>query len=401
MLFASTVLAQSPTVVDGNNVLSGDELVRALRGGGYTLYFRHGVRDTTVREYSSKMIMTDCGTQIPLSPVGRTQSQSIGAAMRKLGIPMGEVIASPLCRTMDTARFIAGRVRADTAVLGSDPERPQGLPSFVRLFEILATPPDPGTNRLIVGHLYAYEAMGRRPTLLEGEAAVFRAVSGRAEWVARIRAEDWQSHAAPLFEVPANLRSSAPDKLLELRGLSLAVALRTGGYTIFLRHADAGVAGPGGRPPVVAECEKRSNLSDTARAQAASIGEAIAALRLPANVVQASPVCHAIETARLITRAGGPAFELRTIEDMELEPLLSSTALPYGIRIVVGDGRQFNALAGPPRLAEGEAAVLRSSGAKGWVVVGRILAEGWQILRACTQSADCVSPLKGAEVTSF
>ncbi len=393
LLSSSAGLAQSPLALDGKNVLSGEELIRALREGGYALYFRHGVRDTSVREINGKIVMTDCGTQIPLSSVGRAQSLSIGVAMRKLGIPIGDVIASPLCRTMDTARLIAGHVRADHAVLGNDPEQAQGLQDFARLFRILGTPPDRGTNRLIVGHRFAYEAMGRGPTLLEGEAAIFRAVSGRAEWIARIRAEDWQSYAAPMLEVPASLRSSAPDELLELRALSLAVALRTGGYTIFFRHADGGILAPDGKPPIATDCEKPSILPDTAREQAAKIGEAIANLRLPTGVVHVSSVCPAIETARLIAHAGGGwTLDMATVEGKALEQLLSSPVSPYVIRIVVGDRRQFNAVAGPPDLEEGEAAVLRSSGAKGWVVVGRILAEEWRILRACMLRADCALP---------
>jgi phosphohistidine phosphatase SixA len=192
MLFASAVLAQSAGMPDPNNALTGEALVRALKGGGYTLVFRHAAREPEVMERNDRISMADCATQIPLSVMGRAQARSIGEVMNRLGIPMGEVIASPFCRTMDTARLIAGRVRAENAVAGRNPESWQDEFKFDRLAEIVSSQPDPGTNRLVVGHANAFVALLGPPILSEGEVGIIRVVEGRRLLVARLRVEDWQ-----------------------------------------------------------------------------------------------------------------------------------------------------------------------------------------------------------------
>jgi phosphohistidine phosphatase SixA len=43
-----------------------------------------------------------------LTDGGRADARAIGAAIRSLGIPIGEVLASPFCRTRETAELIFG-----------------------------------------------------------------------------------------------------------------------------------------------------------------------------------------------------------------------------------------------------------------------------------------------------
>ena len=93
----------SPTHVTGPR-LEGEPLLDALRAGGYTLYFRHAARDRTQSLPPEK---SDC-----LVESGKAQARAIGEAMKALRIPIGESIASPMCRTMETAELIAGRAKA-------------------------------------------------------------------------------------------------------------------------------------------------------------------------------------------------------------------------------------------------------------------------------------------------
>ena len=116
LLFSIAALALMNSVFEPPRELKGEQLIRALKGGGYTLLFRHTARATTVTEFNDLIVLADCSTQIPLTELGRAQARSVGEAMRKLGIPIGE--RSPFCRTMETARLIAGNARADNAVLG-------------------------------------------------------------------------------------------------------------------------------------------------------------------------------------------------------------------------------------------------------------------------------------------
>ena len=48
-------------------------------------------------------------------------------------------------------------------------------------------------------------------------------------------------------------------------------------------------------------------------------------------------------------------------------------------RWIVGHGNPFRAIAGPPHLMEGEAAVIRPGGSR-WTVVARLRVADWQAL---------------------
>lgn len=372
--------------------LRGKALVDALRGGGYTLLFRHATRDLTRTEDATKLVLADCETQVPLSAEGRGQVRSMGEAFRKLGIPIGESIASPFCRTMDTARGIAGRATAEEAVRGENAKGFTGT-SFEGLARIVGTPPAPGTNRLIAGHVSGYEGLGGTPYLQEGEAVVYRATgNGRRVQVARVRAEDWQALAAA--NDAARPPSSAPDPLLKLSGQPLLNVLRAGGYAIYFRHAATDMAQQDRPAFDAADCAAQRNLSAAGREQAARIGAAIQVLRLPITEILASPYCRTMETARLVagtptateairgkasTTPGAPDYSA-------LARLLATPAPPTGLRVIVGHGNGFRAAAGEPHLQEGEAAVLRAVEGGGWVVIARLLPADWDALADVVRS---------------
>lgn len=158
------------------------ELLAMLRGGGYVLFFRHGATP----DYAEAAItddFADCGRQRSLNSVGRAQAFAIGEAFRVLGIPIGDVIASPYCRCMDTARIAFGRVqRADEVRSGGDADR---------LRARLSTTPPAGANLAIVGHGSASDLFGDE-FLREAEAMVVRPQgAGKFDLVARVRAESW------------------------------------------------------------------------------------------------------------------------------------------------------------------------------------------------------------------
>jgi hypothetical protein len=91
------------------NVIDGAELVQALRAGGHVLYFRHGKTDLSTRD-ADRASLDNCTTQRVLSDEGRQQMTQIGREFKRLRIPVGTVLASPYCRTLDTARLAFGRV---------------------------------------------------------------------------------------------------------------------------------------------------------------------------------------------------------------------------------------------------------------------------------------------------
>ena len=63
--------------------------------------------------------LDDCSTQRNLDAAGRAQASRVGEAFQKNGITVGEVLSSPRCRCMDTARLAFGRVEAWMVLQGA------------------------------------------------------------------------------------------------------------------------------------------------------------------------------------------------------------------------------------------------------------------------------------------
>ena len=100
-------LAAQPVPAGGP--LEGGALVEALRKGGYTIYFRHAETDWSNDDNVGGMgdwTSCDPGRMRQLSAKGRETARRIGAAIRKLGIPVGRVRSSEYCRHAETARRV-------------------------------------------------------------------------------------------------------------------------------------------------------------------------------------------------------------------------------------------------------------------------------------------------------
>ena len=166
-------------------------LVEKLRSGGYVLYMRHASTDFSQNDAQMKGY-DDCAHQRNLTDKGRDEARAVGAEVRRLGIPVGPVLASPMCRTMETARLAFGRVEPANETRGGpvrsdDPER------YAPLKKILSTPPKKGENVVIASHGNPFYALFGAPYLAEGEVAVIRPDGTRFSVVGRIRPEDWKS----------------------------------------------------------------------------------------------------------------------------------------------------------------------------------------------------------------
>lgn len=201
-LFAALVLylplwAQSPTRDAAarsslpSRPLPPAGLLSELRKGGYVLYFRHASTDFSQNDERMKGY-EDCGHQRNLTEKGRAEARSIGAAIRQFGIPIGRVLASPFCRTVDTAQLAFGRAEKIQEAR-SGPAAPANADRYAVLRSILAAPVPGGTNLAVVGHGNPFISVAGPPYLAEGEAAVVRAVSGDFEVIGRIRLEDWET----------------------------------------------------------------------------------------------------------------------------------------------------------------------------------------------------------------
>src|SRR5690242_21959049 len=95
--------------------LAGPALRAALLRGGYVLYFRHASTDFGQND-DQMSGFEDCARQRNLTEPGRGEARAIGTAIRRLGVPIGDVLASPFCRTRETAELVFGRASVDPRV---------------------------------------------------------------------------------------------------------------------------------------------------------------------------------------------------------------------------------------------------------------------------------------------
>ena len=174
--------------------LAPAQLLAELLNGGYILYFRHAATDLSrnderMRDYE------DCANQRNLIDRGRSDARAAAAAIRRLGIPVERVLASPFCRTVETAQLLFGRAEKMQEVRGG-PSAPAGSERYAALRKILATPVPAGTNLAVVGHGNPFHSVAGPPYLAEGEAAVIRPLGADFQIVARIPVDRWDALAS-------------------------------------------------------------------------------------------------------------------------------------------------------------------------------------------------------------
>jgi len=183
------------------------QLIAALKQGGYVLVFRHGATDDSQKDvYPFRF--DDMTAQRQLSEQGREMARQVGAAIKKLEIPIGEVYASQLNRAVETGKLLSGKdVKPVSALTDSSAAsapsmtNPSGAnaKAGLALRHLLDTPPRAGANTFLVTHkTNIADAFGREASdVQEGEAFVYKsAESGPASFVARIKASDWIAQAA-------------------------------------------------------------------------------------------------------------------------------------------------------------------------------------------------------------
>jgi phosphohistidine phosphatase SixA len=169
-----------------NGLLSADSMLVELRKGGYTILWRHAATDYTQRDVPNAP-PTDRSQQRNLTAQGALDAEIIGRMLKLRGVPIGDVFASPLFRTRETAERAFGRSEPTMLLRQLEPSPEQ------RAF--LFTPPAKGTNRVLVTHHFIIErnASGVRPgDVAEGEAAVVRVNGDALETVAIFKMADWR-----------------------------------------------------------------------------------------------------------------------------------------------------------------------------------------------------------------
>ena len=193
----TSVLPTTPAAAEPPPPLDTKSLVDALRGGGYTLYFRHEAtdwsQDDNVTE-TDDWLSCDSNQMRQLSSLGRERAAATGKAIQSLGIPIGQVLASPYCRTVETARLMnLGKVTPTADVMNLRVAKYfGGRDAIIATAQaLLAKPVTKNTNTVIVAHgNVAREATPVYPD--EGEGVVFQADGkGSFRVVGRILPAEW------------------------------------------------------------------------------------------------------------------------------------------------------------------------------------------------------------------
>jgi len=196
MLLLACLLAAGPLpAVD--SLLADMALVKALRAGGFNIYFRHVSTDWSQSDDVRKADdwrSCDPLRMRQLSAAGRAAASAIGMAMRRLAIPVDEVLASPYCRTVETAKLMGlGKVIESMQVMNMrSADYVGGRASVVASAQVLlASAPGAAVNRVIVAHgNVASAATPAYPG--EGEALVFEPdATGGFVLRGRIEVGDW------------------------------------------------------------------------------------------------------------------------------------------------------------------------------------------------------------------
>ena len=172
---------------------TGDTLAK-LRVGGFVLFLRHGATNTTVPDRLPDVDFMDCSTQRPLTDEGRRMSAQVGQFIRQAGIPIGDILTSPLCRAKESA-FAAFPNRAvlieSELIYTANLSSRQKKKNVDYLKKILSTPVPEATNRLVVAHApNLMDVMGYFPN--ESTLVIIRPLGdGGFEYVASVTTGLW------------------------------------------------------------------------------------------------------------------------------------------------------------------------------------------------------------------
>lgn len=191
--FVLTCVALLPVAAMGQ-MLEGPSLVAALRSGGHVIVMRQA--SSPGQPPGPAAANPDNVTrERQLDAAGRAAAGAMGEALRRLRIPIGDVVTSPAYRARETARH-AGLEKSrvdDRLGDGGQSMKRANDTQAAWLRREAGAPPRAATNSLIVTHQPNIAgAFPEAANVAEGEALVFRPDGkGGARLVARVPVATW------------------------------------------------------------------------------------------------------------------------------------------------------------------------------------------------------------------
>jgi phosphohistidine phosphatase SixA len=177
------------------SLLAGKQLATALAGGGYVFLMRPANSSETPPT-ADQAEPGNVSHERQLDARGRAAAKAMGEVLRRLRIPVGQVLSSTAYRALETARLAQlpePHTYDDLAEAGMGPEQTGSLRAQI------AVPPAAGTNTIIITHLRNISAAfaADAKDLAEGEALIYRPDGkGSATLAGRVKIEDWPKLAA-------------------------------------------------------------------------------------------------------------------------------------------------------------------------------------------------------------
>jgi predicted outer membrane repeat protein len=174
--------------------LTPPEVIKGMRTGSYTFYFRHTKTDWGQKDPGPS---PQCFPGRNLIYEGREQAREIGKAQRYLGIPIGEVESSPVCRCWETADLMTGRYNKNQLWASGGTGNVNA-----RRDSVLSTPPV-GGNRVITSHdavanaVFNADGAGTELTsaeLMEGDVLVVQPLADTFKIVAQWCSDTWERY---------------------------------------------------------------------------------------------------------------------------------------------------------------------------------------------------------------
>jgi phosphohistidine phosphatase SixA len=176
------------------------QAAKALQAGGHVIVFRHGATHTDQAD-TDPLNITNVARQRQLNDQGGALAREIGDAMRKLKIPVGQVITSQFNRAVETGTLLgfgAVTATADITEGGLVVSPNENNRRAAALKKLAATAPPAGTNVVLVSHKpNILDAFGKDWfDVREGEASIFKPDgNGGTQFVVRVQAADWSKLA--------------------------------------------------------------------------------------------------------------------------------------------------------------------------------------------------------------
>jgi hypothetical protein len=180
----------------GQTRVNARQAIMALSQGGYIIYFRHFETgaDTPDRHL---VRLDDCASQRQLNAKGVRQAVQVRDVFQALKIPVGDVLASPFCRTWQSADIVFGRhVKVDGLKLPPSKDYTDTDRKTMRdvLMPLLAQMPPSGFNTIIMAHDDNMPAAGGPEIKTQGEAVIIKP-DGKGDFsvVAQIKPGRWRA----------------------------------------------------------------------------------------------------------------------------------------------------------------------------------------------------------------